>query len=395
MKFSSACLFLLSLIGVFILLWGQEELPRVINYRIGHYETLRSKILNEERKILVHLPDDYGTSSKKYPVLYVLDAEGTHRYKQSITAIAFYSGVRRLPKMIVVGILNVDRTRDMTPRKIEQFEHSGGGDTFLEFIADELIPYINSKYRSAQFRILFGGSSAGMFTLCALFNRPESFDAYIASRPALNSTSNYTWDSESILRMAKSHFASKSSLKKTVYIDYGGQEDALHDPGPIFKLSTLFENGAPQDFCWEIREIDESGYRSAESLKDGLLSIFNGWHYPADSLYVQGFNGIENHAKKLMERFVYPITVADFLAERDMLMFGHRFLENNDIAEALALFKYAVTVYPNSWNAFNSLAEAFKKNGQYDLAVENYEKSLKLNPDNNNAKEMLKQIKRI
>jgi predicted alpha/beta superfamily hydrolase len=379
---------------VFILLWGQEELSRVINSRIGHYETLRSKILNEERKILVHLPDDYGTSSKKYPVLYVLDAEGTHRYKQAITAITFYSGVRRLPKMIVVGILNIDRTRDMTPRKIEQFEHSGGGDTFLEFIADELIPYINNKYRSAQFRIFFGGSSAGMFTLYALFNRPDSFDAYIASRPALNSTANYTWDSEFILRMTKSLFASKSSLKKTVYIDYGGQEDALHDPEPIFKLSTLFENRAPQDFCWEIREIDESGYRSAESLKDGLLSIFNGWHYPADSLYVHGYNGIENHAKKLMRRFVYPITVADFLAERDMLMFGHRFLENNDIAEALALFKYAVTVYPNSWKAYNSLAEAFQKNGQFDLAVENYEKSLKLNPDNNNAKEKLKQIKK-
>jgi predicted alpha/beta superfamily hydrolase len=384
--------YFMSLAGILIPLCGQEESPRIINYRIGHYETFRSKILNEERKILVHLPKDYGTSSKTYPVLFVLDAEGTHRYIQAITAIAFYSGVRRLPKMIVVGILNTDRIRDITPRKIEQYEHSGGGDTFLEFIAAELIPYIKSKYRSAQYRILFGGSSAGMFTLYTLFNSPELFNAYIASRPALNSTDDYTWDSEVILRKARNLFAGNSSLKKIVCIDYGGHEDALHDPKPIHELSTIFKIGAPEDFRWKIREIHESGYRSAESLKDGLLSIFNGWYYPADSLYAHGFYGIENHANRLIEGFGYPISVADLLAERDMLMFGHRFLENNNTKEALALFNYAVTAYSNSWNAFDSLADAYMKNGQVDLAVENYERSLKLNPNNNNAREKLKQI---
>ena len=87
-----------------------------------------------------------------------------------------------------------------------------------------------------------------------------------------------------------------------------------------------------------------------------------------------------------------PVTVADLLAERDILMFGYRFLENNNLAEALALFKYAVTVYSNSWNAFDGLAEAYIRNGQIDLAIENYKRSLELNPSNDNAKAMLEKL---
>jgi len=288
--------------------------------------------------------------------------------------------------------LNINRTRDITPRKVVQQINSGGGDAFIEFIVSELIPYIESTYRSAQYRILFGGSLAGMFTIYALFSRPESFNAYIASRPALNSTDDYTWDSEIIFRLANHQFAGKSSLNKILFIDYGGQEDDLHEASPIHKLSALFKAEAPQDFHWDIRETGESSYRSAGSLKDGLLSIFSDWYYPADSLYTQGLKGIENHAKRLTTRFGYAITIADLLAEMDLITFGCRFLEHGALNEAFSLFKYAVEIYPNSWKAFDSLAEAYMKNGQVDLSVENYEKSLELNPNNHNAKEMLKKI---
>lgn len=394
LKIRNLCLFLLSVFGLLMPIHGQEEVPRVINYRIGHYETVHSKVLSEERTLLVHLPDDYETSSKKYPVLYILDGEDTHRFIQSIAAITFYSGARQLPKMIVVGIINTGRTRDMTPRKVVQRQNSGGGDTFLEFIVSELNPYIKRKYRSAPYRILFGGSLAGMLTVYTLFSNPESFDAYIASRPALNSLVDYTWDSDVIFRKARRLLAGGSSLKKSLYIDYGGQEDALHDPTSIHALSAILKLKAPQDFHWEVRAMSESGYRSAESLKNGLLAVFDGWHYSADSLFTYGFKGIENHAKRLSERFDYPVMVADLLVEKDMLMFGYRFLENDNLTEAIALFKYAVSVYFDSWNAFDSLAEAYMKAGQKELGITNYEKSLELNPNNTNAMEILEKVKK-
>jgi len=51
--------------------FGQEPLSPTITYPIGHYETLYSNILNEKRTIIVHLPADYETLSKSYPLLFV------------------------------------------------------------------------------------------------------------------------------------------------------------------------------------------------------------------------------------------------------------------------------------------------------------------------------------
>ncbi len=386
-------IFILASFLVSITNYGQEERDGSVTIDFGHYESIYSKLLDEERTIFVHLPEDYNSSEKKYPVLYVLDAENTHRFVQSIASIFYYSSARILPKMIVVGIVNTDRNRDLTPVKINEREGSGGGDTFLDFIVTELQPYIENKYRAANYSILFGGSTAGMFTLYSLLAKPSSFDAFIASRPALNTTSDMTWDSEVIFRKAIGLLDNISTLKKKLYIDHGSQEDLYHDPLPIHKLSSLLYSKAPRDFNWEIQKMEESGYRSAESLKKGLLSIFSKWYYAADSLYLQGFSGIDKHATILTEMFGYTISVADILSERDLITFGHQFLEQGNLVEALSLFKYSVDAYPDSWIAHGSLADAYFKNGNKKIAEKHFRISLELHPDNEYAKEMLNKLK--
>jgi len=136
----------------------------------------------------------------------------------------------------------------------------------------------------------------------------------------------------------------------------------------------------------------ESGYRSAESLIDGLLAMFDGWYYSADSLYTNGFEGVDNHASMPSERFGYRITVGDLLVEADLLMFGHRFLEREKPQEAVKLFEYAVTMKPDSWGALNGLAEAYLKDGQEGLAIKFYKRLLKLYPENEYAAEKLRQL---
>jgi predicted alpha/beta superfamily hydrolase len=338
---------------------GQDEPDRALTFDVGTYESLHSAVLGEGRTLLVHLPDDYHDSIKRYPVLYALDAEGTSRFTQSVAAISYYSGTRRMPKMIVVGIVNTDRTRDLTPLKIEQRASSGGGDAFLEFIVLELIPHVEGTYRCAPYRILFGGSSAGMFTLYTLFSRPESFSAYIASRSALSSVSDYTWDSDVILRRARELLAERPSLKKFLYMDYGGHEDSLHDPAPIHNLTALFVEHAPDDFRWETSEIGESGYRSAESLTSGLLAVFDGWYYPSDSFFSDGISGGEKHVEGLSQRLGYSIGLADLLSESDLNRLGYQFLEEKRVNEAILFFTKAVDAHPDSRISSESLAEAY------------------------------------
>jgi enterochelin esterase-like enzyme len=83
--------------------------------------TLHSTVLGEERKVVVRLPEGYDTSETRYPVLYLLDGE--FFFQQAAAAVQFlsenayvhYAAINQpIPKLIVVGIVNVDRNRDFT-----------------------------------------------------------------------------------------------------------------------------------------------------------------------------------------------------------------------------------------------------------------------------------------
>ncbi len=71
---------------------------------------------------------------------------------------------------------------------------------------------------------------------------------------------------------------------------------------------------------------------------------------------------------------------------------GYSYLEDNMIDKALEVFKLNVKLYPTAWNTYDSLGEAYALAGNKDLAVENYKKSIELNPENEHVKDMLGRI---
>jgi len=79
--------------------------------------------------------------------------------------------------------------------------------------------------------------------------------------------------------------------------------------------------------------------------------------------------------------------------ESAMNALGYSFLQNGKTRDAIELFKLNTIAYPDSWNVYDSLGEAYLKDGQKELAIKNYEKALELNPDNTNAKQVLKELK--
>ena len=79
--------------------------------------------------------------------------------------------------------------------------------------------------------------------------------------------------------------------------------------------------------------------------------------------------------------------------ESEMNKFGYQFLQKGRIKDAIEVFKLNVTAYPNSWNVYDSLGEAYLKDDQKELAIENYKKSLELNPNNTNAQKVLNDLR--
>ena len=188
--------------------------------------SIHSEVLGEDRNVLIYLPPSYGTEAnreRRYPVLYLLDGPA---YFHATTGIAYHLGdagaaVQRIPEHIVVAIRNIrtstnaTRTRDMTPSHMTSglySENSGGAAYFRAFLESELIPQIDSRFRTQTKRILVGHSLAGLFTLDTLIERPQLFAAYIAIDPTAS------WDDNLLSRKLKSRTGEQSLPPVRVFI---------------------------------------------------------------------------------------------------------------------------------------------------------------------------------
>ena len=79
--------------------------------------------------------------------------------------------------------------------------------------------------------------------------------------------------------------------------------------------------------------------------------------------------------------------------EVEMNAMGYRLLQNDDVKKAIEILKLNTMAYPNSGNVYDSLGEAYLKDGQRDLAIQNYRRALEINPRNTNAEQVLKELK--
>jgi predicted alpha/beta superfamily hydrolase len=156
---------------------GENNPPQPIT------STLRSAILNEDRRVIIHLPRNYAlNSTDKYAVMYVLD--GTSQDQHTADKVTVLSDAGLVPAAIVVGIPNTrgNRDRDQTPPYMRTSVDDansplGGGDRFLACTEQELIPFIDSNYRTSGYRTLTGNSRGGLLVLYSLFEKPNLFQA--------------------------------------------------------------------------------------------------------------------------------------------------------------------------------------------------------------------------
>ncbi len=78
--------------------------------------------------------------------------------------------------------------------------------------------------------------------------------------------------------------------------------------------------------------------------------------------------------------------------ERVLNQVGYTYMFDNQLDKAIRIFRLHTEVYPDSYNAYDSLGEAYFLNDQYDMSMQNYQASLRLNPNNDNAKQMIQKI---
>jgi len=332
--------------------------------------TLKSAVLGEERALLVRVPANYERGSERYPVLYMTDG-GAHMGHTSAT-VEFLARNGRIPELIVVGITNTNRRRDLTPTGVEAFPGSGGADKFLKFIETELIPEVERRYRTQSYRIFAGHSLGGLNTLHAFFSRPELFNAYIAVSPTM------TWDQGLPVKRAEEFFKARKELDRTLFLamaDEGGEMLAGFN-----RLKEVIAKSPPRGLVWEamLMEDEDHGSVVLRSHYFGLRKAFDGWRVPPETA-AGGLPAVEAHYQQLSRRVGFPVLVPELL----MNQIGYQLLGAGKTDEAIAAFKTNIERYPKSANVYDSLAEGYEKSGRPELARPNYEKAYQLGRENN------------
>ena len=359
---------------------------------------MRSDVLQEERSYWVYLPNSYQEGSKqRYPVLYLLDGN-LHFHSVSGVVQFMSSGINgncQIPEMIVVAILNTDRTRDLTPTHTmigiagaeePRLKSSGGGNAFLRFMQDELFPQIDSHFHTLPARILVGHSLGGLLAVHALLEQPDMFQAYVSMDPSLY------WDNQLLAQHAKTKLKTIRKLRKTLYIS-SANSPALLNNNPIKmrrairKLVKTLEPAQSVNFRvgFQFFESEDHGSVPLLSLYHGLLFIFEDYK-PAG---MESLAAMKARFKRLSKRLGGDLLPGEGYVNG----LGYTMLYGmKDVKKAIELFEYNISNFPHSANPYDSLGEAYMAKGDKPQAIKNYKKSLKLDPNNQNAARMIREL---
>lgn len=213
--------------------YAQPTLTQYTRTNIIAYD-FHSDILSRDFVIEIKQPVGAGNPANMnvtFPVVYSHDAKMMFPHMAIGNQLQQLDG--KLPGMYTVSInypydtspLNeaIWRFLDLTAESAMipgvPFPLGGGADAFLDFINDELKPFINSTFQIDESQeFYYGHSLGGLFGLHTLFSRTDTFDKYLISSPSI------WWNDKSIVQTANDFIAANSDLDTRVHMVVGGDE---------------------------------------------------------------------------------------------------------------------------------------------------------------------------
>jgi len=271
---------------MFIVLYMNAQNIEPYKYPQSEVVTIHSKVLNEDRKIYIHLPKlDSTNLDNRFPVLYLMDGENHFELLAQYADYLSRPDVLAIPKMIVVGISNTQRRRDLTPTKrIADWEGnpdtsnlmkpSGENENFLKFINTELIPVIDKSYKTKPYKIRAGHSFGGLSSINCMLRHPDMFDAYIAVSPS------FWWDDRYLLKLADKKLKKESNFKKMLFYsngNEGGSSSFFHSD--LLKFDSLISNKKLNGFDYLYKYYPTETHMTTPIVAyfDALRFIFKEW----------------------------------------------------------------------------------------------------------------------
>jgi predicted alpha/beta superfamily hydrolase len=381
-----------------------QHAPTDNKITIGTIDSLHSNILKENRKIWVYVPDEGSGavySKQKYPVIYLLD--GDSHFSSVVGMVQFLANSSVCPKMIVVGIPNTDRTRDLTPTHVvgglymdsASSKTSGGGEAFMRFIEKELMPHIDSLYPTAPYKMLIGHSFGGLTAMNAFVHHNNLFNSYVAIDPSM------WWDKQKLLKETQLALANNNYKGKALYLGIANTMLEGMDTGrvkldttdgtmhirSILKLRDYLAQNKDKNglkFSYNYYGNDNHGSVPMITEYDALHAIFDFYklqiqnNHFFDSTFSMD-SMLEEHYKNISAQFGYTVKPPEDMINE----LAYNFLQQKQLGKAGHLFALNVANYPESFNVYDSQGDFYAAKNDKPDAITCYKKalSIKENPD--------------
>lgn len=357
------------------------------DFSIGTIDTIHSNILNEAREYTISLPTSYEGDDfyvkKSYPILILLDGQRLFHLASGMIQNMSSGGIEQIPEMIVVAVSNTHRNRDFLPPATNNDSIIDTSQKFRQFIETELIPHLESQYRSNSCKILAGHSFGGLFAVNS-FLAASSFNAYLAIDPSL------WWGEEQSNQAAKTFL--QQPLKKTVSIYISQANNPFHQGieanrmgRAIQSFKRTLEASSDKNLHYHVDFFEQEDHFSVPllSLYQGLQYLFEGYKFPLAQIQTQSAEDIRAHYEKLSHRFGGAV-----LTPGKLLHQVAWFLISNEeeLDKGIELLELVKGYYPASYIPYHSLGEAYELQENSKLALEHFKMAIQLNPDDEEAR---------
>ncbi len=327
----------------------------------GRQHTFSSGVLGEERSLTVHLPSSYDEQGGyAYPVLYLLDGHANAGYALTVSEFLAESGVA--PELITVAIpAGPTRGRDyLPPNPSGDANSSGEADRFLDHLEKEIIPFVESNYRAAPFRLVSGHSLGGVFVTHAMITRPGLFRVHLAQSP-------YLIEAIAAPLLERVAMSLGDRAGSSFYYMNLGEEPNLSEN--YDRLRSLLATRAPGGFEWASDREDGVGHMGTRLIGHyaGLKGFFaDRWTLPTATLEKDGGDALAAYVDRLNADFGYPVLIG----ESSLQQATQLFFSKQDIAAAGSSAELYAKYYPRSPIAHFLRANALAAGGAREEALE-------------------------
>ncbi len=177
-----------------------------------------SEVFKEERTISVFIPETYnsGDSTSKFNVAYLFDGQFQPYVSMASSIMSYYEQTNEGIPLIIVGIHTKNRWGEFVPLcDEEKTESIEGADKLSLFLNNEVVPLIESNYRTTKFKIGIGHSLGGTFVINEIVKDNSLFNAVIAVSP------NLTMCDEQIIKRAQEFYTTQPKNLRFIYTSSG------------------------------------------------------------------------------------------------------------------------------------------------------------------------------